>query len=672
MNLNLRFIMRLTLGGVMSCVACLQAQDDSDKKAAVPKFGKVSAGQTFEQFSTPAYIQDFLKHGGPKKKQQQALMHKHWSENIDSWSNVGITGNPWLNLDDHERWMYFNPIGKNVPKGMLLVEPVWIAFPHRVSYYCTQAGYSSEQILRFADYGELEDGTPLPCLPANACCGALAQPAVKGQPCKQGESDCGTTKAWNPFGPRGWCDEYCEWSVTRRPSKDGGLPTITSVSFTCENPEYWETLWKIDPDVVVRIYNELVNAGQYNNDKVVTLDDLYLKAADGTPIIDPQTGRPAYNIINKWNYGPHATEKSGGAIHLTSPPNTLGAEVYLAAAATIMRTHSDGTVPSSSETSILTARNLICSGKFGGIDRNSDPHIGDSVNEAVRAFAPGYRVTLNDPVGLYIQPPDFSSFQVPSDADFTIEDCWHMIRGNDFGMGLHAVFEVPGTKYTVSDILVDGKPILYAGQIAETFKIGLTACAWENEPGNELWPPMQPWPPSPDYPTDLPKELFDYPAVTNKTESVSPAPGFPLTGAQIFLAQTNERPQLAFAPAEFTPGSESEDYVLGVSVDDNNPLTAMTVRATGEGVEIEVIGYIYLQAGTTEMIFTDETFYTTTVDGKKVTQENTTAALRLRIKVAEDAKPGNRGLIVAYRGQPTDGITPALGCLEIVASKQTY
>ena len=72
------------------------------------------------------------------------------------------------------------------------------------------------------------------------------------------------------------------------------------------------------------------------------------------------------------------------------------------------------------------------------------------------------------------------------------------------------------------------------------------------------------------------------------------------------------------------------------------------------------------------MIFTDETFYTTTVDGKKVTQENTTAALRLRIKVAEDAKPGNRGLIVAYRGQPTDGITPALGCLEIVASKQTY
>ena len=55
-------------------------------------------------------------------------------------------------------------------------------------------------------------------------------------------------------GPRGWKDEYNEWVVTRDASGN-----ITKISFTAENPEYWFTLWNVDPKRVLELYRE---AGQ--------------------------------------------------------------------------------------------------------------------------------------------------------------------------------------------------------------------------------------------------------------------------------------------------------------------------------------------------------------------------------------------------------------------------
>jgi hypothetical protein len=70
---------------------------------------------------------------------------------------------------------------------------------------------------------------------------------------------------------------------------------------------------------------------------MVKKEDLYLLDEKGNSVIVRETGLPAYNPINKWNSGSSAIENGGGAVHLTSPPNSLGAEIYLGAAATILR-----------------------------------------------------------------------------------------------------------------------------------------------------------------------------------------------------------------------------------------------------------------------------------------------------------------------------------------------
>jgi hypothetical protein len=120
---------------------------------------------------------------------------------------------------------------------------------------------------------------------------------------------------------------------------------------------------------------------------------------------------------------------------------------------------------------------LINCSRYGTPFRNSDPFIGSQVNTLVRTK--GVRVTLQNPVGLYIQQPDFSRYQLPLAAppDARFEDCWRIVRGSR-GMGLHAVFEVPpNLGFTVSDISIDGSAIEFGSQIAQTFRIALTGQA---------------------------------------------------------------------------------------------------------------------------------------------------------------------------------------------------
>lgn len=57
---------------------------------------------------------------------------------------------------------------------------------------------------------------------------------------------------------------------------------------------------------------------------------------------------------------------------------------------------------------LTSPQDLIKCSQYGVPDRNSDPHIGASVNALARL---GAKLTLADPVGLYI-----SSFQVLGDC----------------------------------------------------------------------------------------------------------------------------------------------------------------------------------------------------------------------------------------------------------------
>ncbi|GAB1540348.1 hypothetical protein NUACC21_30170 [Scytonema sp. NUACC21] len=259
-------------------------------------------------------------------------------------------------------------------------------------------------------------------------------------------------------------DEYCEWQVTRDPKTN----KILRVIFTCEGPEYWQSMFggkvggdgnngfefKGDQQVLLDLYRSILN----NQD--VKLEDLFF--ADG-----PKKGE--YNFWNKWN----TTE---GIVHLQQRNNTLAAEIFIGADATIRRKKGGK--------EITEALRLICCGGFGGVERSSDPTIGDEVNKLARA---GYAITLRNPVGIYFHSFDNAGFTKPGPGGSRVPAGNYLtaLRGifkepfNDgSNMIVRAVYEVPtgelgpdGEQLTVSDIQIGGEEIVFGGQIAERIKI---------------------------------------------------------------------------------------------------------------------------------------------------------------------------------------------------------
>ncbi len=410
------------------------------------------------QFTTPAHqsAQDFAG----QSPSQQAEFEQAWSDFVNTSIEAARLGNPWSALNDSPRALYFNPLGTSLDVSAPV--PVqWVAFPNRVNESLFPQ-YGLEQRWLLADLGVQNLQSP-----AHPC----AAPPQVPQP-------------FDPHGPRGWQDEYCEWAVTR-----DATGNLTSVMFTCENPEYWFLLWNVNPDLVVTLYQQVLGTSE------VVKADLCLLDANGNAVIDPQTQRPAYNPINKWNSGTTTAygfgpASYGGAMHLTSPPNSLGAEVYLAAAATIQRY--DG------KTHLTNSQDLICAAKYGRPGRNSDPHIGQNVNAVVGSGAPT-QVTLLDPVGLYLQlpyAPTFNGVFTPPPghtmpAGSTLMDCWTVVRGAASYPGypnnaaLHLRFAVPPDwGFAVGDLTMTYTsaqdesytgPVKYGAQLVEFLQVQLAA-----------------------------------------------------------------------------------------------------------------------------------------------------------------------------------------------------
>lgn len=389
------------------------------------------------QFWTPAKQIDF-----PDDPNQQAALVAQWNTNLNGFTQQGITGDPWNSTNAAGITNYFNPLNTPVPQGATVANITWGAFPGRIGYYFPQL--SEQDQLSLADTGYQTNKQTFPPITQNPCT-------------SQAEN-----LPYGPYGPRGWQDEYCEWSVTRN-----AQGKIIRVDFTCENPEYWNTLWMIDPNKVLELYRSTLGKPQ------IQIEDLYLYDQNNNIVIDPSTGRPGYNPLNKWNSGPESTDSAGGAMHLTSTPNTLQTEIGLASSATLQRQigNSDPNA-------------LICCAQYGQPHRNSDPHIGQVTNQLV-SF--GNTVTLTNPPGLYIQLPNFSGYRTPDGTDPA--SFWTIVRGThtlDAENGkplpgnfiLHATYEVPPDKgYTVSDITIGGQPIQWGGQIAQTFEMQIVGTA---------------------------------------------------------------------------------------------------------------------------------------------------------------------------------------------------
>ncbi len=495
----------------------------------------------------PAFQNDLSNPGEAKK------LADEWSHSVNRWTGTGILGDPWTVLNDNNRDYYYNPLTTDISQGTPALIS-WFAFPNRILIAFANASF--EQQMSYADGGPYADGSFGP------------PPPVAG-------------KAYSPVGPRGWQDEYCEW-ISQRDANG----KITQVDFTCENPEYWFALWRINPQTVLSLYQHLVSTS-------VQLADLELLDQDGKVVIERETGRPAYNPINKWNN--QLSTGTTGAVHLISPPNTLGAEIYLAAAATLLRDNPPGTP-------VTDPGALIQCSRYGTPNRNSDPHIGSSVNNVI--LGGGVEVSLENPVGLYIQMPDFSSYQLPSDpnlpANARPSDCWQIIRGQETVAGfsgnfiLHARFAIPqawisaGVLFTVGDIMIQGNPIGFGGQITQTFQIALRGLAIPStKPAEQPLPCQAPNPnplPAPQQLQDL--NLFAAGSTSSAVVKVEQGQTTPNIALVTFAAQQGATVQFqgGGVTANTTGfqdlGKNLQLFVLSIAVDATAPLGDQSLLAT--------------------------------------------------------------------------------------------
>jgi hypothetical protein len=564
---------------------------------AIPSKDKLSASTTAGsfQFRTPGDIQDF-----PDNPNKQQMLNDQWSSNLNGFTQQGMQNNPWNSTNTPPTTNYYNPIDNNPSSNTASIS--WSAFPGRLAYNFPSS--SQNQLDQMADTGSMHGQI------SNSPCSAPGQPVP-----------------YFPYGPRGWQDEYCEWAVTRNTAGK-----ITRIDFTCENPEYWNTLWLIDPQKVLSLYQSVLNKPQ------ITLADLSVPG-----IVNPLTNQPVYNPLNKWNYGPVSDVTQGGAMHLTSTPNTLQTEIGLATSSTIQR-FNPPPPPSTTNTMWPSAQynDLICVGQFGQRYRNSDPNIGGNVNNFVTQ---GLVCTLADPPGLYIQMPSFSNYVTPDGTDALT--FWTIKRGsktlNDQSgkplpgnFILHAVFEVPASLgYTVSDIKIGGTNINWGSQIAATFKMQIVASAYQGTKAAGYNPVGST---TPVNTFAQPLQLF-YADYFNKLyNTMVPNP----VGNPIPLLSNS-----TYVPAAINLGTTAAPMVLVAgtcTAVENQPSTYPSVTFDDPNITAKVVSV--------------KQNITYAIPGNS--QPSTNTALYITVSVGAKTKPGPHGVFVTNVNQSRNSAMPAL------------
>ena len=244
-------------------------------------------------------------------------------------------------------------------------------------------------------------------------------------------------------------DEYCEWYVDRNTT--GG---ITRISFTSEGPEYFEQMAAVDLTLVGDLYREHVNPAVQDSELVWAED---VRSSNGAI----RFARGSYNKWNVWN-----TRR--GAMHLTHQANTLGAEINLAADATVQFP----VPPSPANT--LPFR-LICCARFGGVNRSSDPLIGAGVNGLAKS---GLAVTLDNPVGLYIKDVALGGLRDPGGNPIGATALRIARASADRSLILRAEVRPPaGATFTLDQCTFEGEPLTGGGQIARRITMVLYGLA---------------------------------------------------------------------------------------------------------------------------------------------------------------------------------------------------
>jgi len=262
----------------------------------------------------------------------------------------------------------------------------------------------------------------------------------------------------SPAAPEARCrrgTEYCEWHVHRSPVTG----RMCSVTFTTEAPEYWQALWggplaasrtrfPGSPERVLELYRTLV-------DPRIGMADLTVQQAFDSPLGRLSPGD--YDPYNAWNV-------AHGIVHLTAPPNQLRAEIKLAAQASRCFMDSTGRP-------VLQPEAIVAGTDMAEPNRSSDLAIAGSIGALARQ---GRRVTLANPVGIYIDHIDLAGWEFRGEP--VGPRCVQAVRGS----GRHVtrlVVRPPVQGGHLDELSIGGVPVTHGGQIAECVTVRLRAYA---------------------------------------------------------------------------------------------------------------------------------------------------------------------------------------------------
>lgn len=222
---------------------------------------------------------------------------------------------------------------------------------------------------------------------------------------------------------RAFQNEYFEWQVERNANGK-----ISKITFVTETPEYYEQLWRFDPNAVVSIYRALVNPAVQPADLGAGLN---------------------YNRTNIWN-------TVNGIVHYIQGINTLSAAIGLAKGAV---------------TSAPIPRDNY-ENSNAGFGTSVDPRVVLDVHMMVRK---GLHVSLKEPIGFYMCGWNDAGFEQPNGSP--AGNYWKVVRGTK-SMAMRLVYEVPAhLGFAVGDMKIGGIPIDYGGQVAEHISVRIVGTA---------------------------------------------------------------------------------------------------------------------------------------------------------------------------------------------------
>lgn len=265
-------------------------------------------------------------------------------------------------------------------------------------------------------------------------------------------------------------EEYLEWRVVH--GADGKLRRM---EFTTEVQEYWRILAAHHPAKLLQL------AGRFAGQASAPWQEVYGSLNPFATAVTPQQRERAFDRMMLAGDKPPLSPYNNGTkaiCFLSQSVNSLGAAVGLASFAGMPHAKREG-----GNTVRMTAAEAIAATQTGlAVDcRSSDPTI---VDVLIRFAWAGRRLSLNDPLGLYILGVNTGRFALPNGSPVPVE--WF-----DFQRGAHGaaapggvrlsqrlVVEVPeGTGLALGDIIdtsID-EPLRYGGQIARHVRVGLYA-----------------------------------------------------------------------------------------------------------------------------------------------------------------------------------------------------